>query len=91
MLRDHNLAARTDVSPSWTCDFCLGPSIAFDLSASSVQSALRNRTYNLSVKSGIVRLGKPMISKGYGGAKRTIWSLFGRQFGEKFGEVLLLN
>jgi hypothetical protein len=51
----------------------------------------RNRTYNLSVKSGIVRPGKPMISKEYGGAKRTIWSLFGRQFGEEFGEVLLLN
>ena len=51
----------------------------------------RNRTYNLSVKSGIVRLGKLMISKEYGGAKRTIWSLFGRQFGEIFGEVLLLN
>jgi hypothetical protein len=32
-----------------------------------------------------------MISKEYGGAKRTIWSHFGTQFGEKFGEVLLLN
>jgi hypothetical protein len=27
----------------------------------------------------------------YGGAKRTIWSLFGAQFGEEFGEVLLLR
>ena len=32
-----------------------------------------------------------MISKEYGGAKRTIWSLFGTQFGEEFGEVLLLR
>jgi hypothetical protein len=32
-----------------------------------------------------------MISKEYGGEKRTIWSLFGRQFGEEFGEVLLLR
>ena len=32
-----------------------------------------------------------MISKEYGGAKRTIWSLFGAQFGEEFGEVLLLR
>lgn len=30
-----------------------------------------------------------MISKGYGGEKWTIWSLFGAQFGGKFGEVLL--
>jgi hypothetical protein len=30
-----------------------------------------------------------MISKEYGGVKRTIWSLFGAQFGEEFGEVLL--
>jgi hypothetical protein len=29
-----------------------------------------------------------MISMEYGGAKRTIWSLFGAQFGEEFGEVL---
>jgi hypothetical protein len=29
-----------------------------------------------------------MISKEYGGAKGTIWSLFGAQFGEEFGEVL---
>ena len=47
----------------------------------------RNRTYNLSVKSGIVKPGKLMISKENGGAKRTIWSLFGMQF----GEVLLLR
>jgi len=32
-----------------------------------------------------------MISKEYGRAKRTIWSLFGIQFGEEFGEVLLLR
>jgi hypothetical protein len=32
-----------------------------------------------------------MISKEYGGEKRTIRSLFGRQFGEEFGEVLLLR
>jgi hypothetical protein len=32
-----------------------------------------------------------MISKEYGGAKRTIWSLFGTQFGEEFGEVFLLR
>ena len=51
----------------------------------------RNRSYNLSVKRGIVKPGKLMISKEYGGAKRTIWSLFGRQFGEEFGEVLLLR
>jgi hypothetical protein len=30
-----------------------------------------------------------MISKEYGGAKRTIWSLFGAQFGEEFREVLM--
>ena len=29
-----------------------------------------------------------MISKEYGGAKRTIWSLFGARFGEEFGEAL---
>jgi hypothetical protein len=51
----------------------------------------RNRTYNLSVKRGIVKPGKLMISKEYGEAKRTIWSLFGGQFGEEFGEVLLLR
>jgi len=51
----------------------------------------RNRTYNLSVKRGIVNPGKPMISKEYRGAKRTIWSLFGAQFGEEFGEVFLLR
>jgi hypothetical protein len=51
----------------------------------------RNRSYNLSVKRGIVKPGKLMISKEYGGAKRTIWSLFGTQFGEEFGEVLLLR
>ena len=51
----------------------------------------RNRTFNLSVKRGIVKPGKPMISEEYGGAKRTIWSLFGAQFGEEFGEVLLLR
>jgi hypothetical protein len=51
----------------------------------------RNRTYNLSVKSGIAKHGKLMISKEYGGAKRTIWSLFVMQFGEEFGEVLLLS
>jgi hypothetical protein len=38
-----------------------------------------------------VKPGKAMISKEYRGAKRTIWSLFGAQFGEKFGEVLLLR
>jgi hypothetical protein len=32
-----------------------------------------------------------MISKEYRGAKRTIWSLFGMQFSEEFGEVLLLR
>ena len=32
-----------------------------------------------------------MISKEYGGAKGTIWSLFGAQFGEEFGEVLKLT
>jgi hypothetical protein len=32
-----------------------------------------------------------MISKDYEGEKRTIWSLFGMQFGEEFGEVLLLR
>jgi hypothetical protein len=32
-----------------------------------------------------------MISREYGGAKRTIWSLFGAQFGEEFGEVLKLT
>ena len=57
----------------------------FELLISLIQS--RNR----SVKSGIVRPGKPMISKEYGGVKRTIWSFFGRQFGEEFGEVLLLR
>ena len=30
-----------------------------------------------------------MISKEYVGTKWTIWSLFGVQFGEEFGEVLL--
>jgi hypothetical protein len=32
-----------------------------------------------------------MISMEYEGAKRTIWSLFGAQFGEEFGEVVLLT
>jgi hypothetical protein len=31
------------------------------------------------------------MSKEYGGAKGTIWSLFGVQFGDEFGEVLLLR
>jgi hypothetical protein len=52
---------------------------------------VRNRTFNLSVKRGIVKPGKPMISKEHGGAKRTVWSLFGAQFGEEFGEVFLLR
>jgi hypothetical protein len=38
-----------------------------------------------------VKPGKPMISKEYGGAKRTIWSLFGAQIGEEFGEVFALE
>jgi hypothetical protein len=32
-----------------------------------------------------------MISKEYGGAEKTNWSLFGAQFGEEFGDVLLLR
>jgi hypothetical protein len=51
----------------------------------------RNRTYNLSVKSGIVNHGKPMISEEWGGTKRTIWRHLGTQFGEKFSEVLPLK
>jgi len=53
-----------------------------------IGSSGRTRTYNPSVNRGIVKPGKPMISKEYGGAKGTIWSLFGAQFGEEFGEVL---
>jgi hypothetical protein len=49
------------------------------------------RRYSSSVKRGIVKPGKPMISKEYAGAKGTIWSLFGVQFGEEFGEVLTLE
>jgi hypothetical protein len=45
----------------------------------------------VSVKRGIVKPGKSMISKEYRGAKRTIWSLFGAQFGEEFGEVVALE
>jgi len=51
----------------------------------------RNRTYNLSPKSGIARPRRPMISKEYRGARRTIWNHFGTQFGEEFGKVLPLK
>ena len=51
----------------------------------------RNRTYNLSVKRGIIKHGTSMLSMEWGGAERSKWSLLGTQFGEEFGEELRLN
>ncbi len=54
-------------------------------------SSGRTQTYNPSVNSAVVRLGVRMLSTEYRGAERTIWSLFGAQFGEEFGETISIR
>ena len=56
-----------------------------------IGSSGRTRTYNPSVNSAVVRLGVRMLSTEYRGDERTIWSLFGAQFGEEFGEAISIR
>ena len=51
----------------------------------------RNRTYNLSVKSGPVRAGVRLFSSEYSGRFRQIWSPFDTLFGEEFDEEISIR